>query len=217
MAGGDQWDYMSFWRNTSVQTILNNHVNVKKAPIGGTSAGLAVLGKFVYTAQTGSVSSNEALDNPYDSLIALTDDSLLRIPLFEQLITDSHFYERDRMGRLMSFMGRIQTDYDQVSVRGIGVSENTALCVEENGFATVVGSYEAYFLRSDKYPDICRPNTPLTYMNVTTVRADAGDRATFNMATWTGTNVYTYTLSADDGFLESSQSGGGIYASPTVR
>jgi hypothetical protein len=33
-AGGDQWDYISFFKDNAMETLLNNHVNVKNAPIG---------------------------------------------------------------------------------------------------------------------------------------------------------------------------------------
>jgi cyanophycinase len=38
IAGGDQSDYMNFWKGTAVETQLNNLI-ARGAPIGGTSAG----------------------------------------------------------------------------------------------------------------------------------------------------------------------------------
>ena len=62
-AGGDQSDYIKYWAGTEVQSILQSKsVNIT---IGGTSAGCAVLGNWVYTGEVGSITSSEALANPY--------------------------------------------------------------------------------------------------------------------------------------------------------
>src|SRR5689334_21516606 len=50
-AGGDQGDYISYWSDTEVQTILQDKIST--ITIGGTSAGLAILGNWVYTAVKG--------------------------------------------------------------------------------------------------------------------------------------------------------------------
>jgi cyanophycinase-like exopeptidase len=49
IAGGDQARYINFWKDTPVEDALNANIKDGK-PIGGTSAGLAVLGEFVYGA-----------------------------------------------------------------------------------------------------------------------------------------------------------------------
>ena len=43
IAGGDQSNYVRFWKGTPVAEALDPHVRAGK-PIGGTSAGLAMLG-----------------------------------------------------------------------------------------------------------------------------------------------------------------------------
>src|SRR5580698_860737 len=47
IAGGDQSRYVNFWKGTPVGDAINAHLAAGK-PIGGTSAGLAVLGEVVY-------------------------------------------------------------------------------------------------------------------------------------------------------------------------
>ena len=44
IAGGDQSTYVNLWRGTALQTAVNARV-AQGYPIGGTSAGLAVLGQ----------------------------------------------------------------------------------------------------------------------------------------------------------------------------
>jgi len=66
IAGGDQSDYVNLWKGTPVEDAINYLANVKKVPIGGTSAGMAVLGEFLYSAMTNSsLTSEEALADPF--------------------------------------------------------------------------------------------------------------------------------------------------------
>jgi cyanophycinase len=47
IAGGDQSRYVNFWKGTPVEDAINANIASGK-PIGGTSAGLAILGEFAY-------------------------------------------------------------------------------------------------------------------------------------------------------------------------
>ena len=47
ISGGDQGHYLRAWQGTPVEDAINAHLAAGK-PIGGTSAGLAVQGEFVY-------------------------------------------------------------------------------------------------------------------------------------------------------------------------
>ena len=69
IAGGDQANYIRDWKGTPVEDAINGHVAAGK-PIGGTSAGLAVLGEFVYgalgdRADDKDLASTDVLPNPY--------------------------------------------------------------------------------------------------------------------------------------------------------
>ena len=52
LAGGDQSNYVRYWKDSPVAKALDAHV-AKGRPIGGTSAGLAVLGGTAYGAMDG--------------------------------------------------------------------------------------------------------------------------------------------------------------------
>ncbi|HET6899583.1 MAG TPA: Type 1 glutamine amidotransferase-like domain-containing protein, partial [Vicinamibacteria bacterium] len=54
IAGGDQSDYVRFWKDTPVEDAINYLIHEKKVPVGGTSAGMAVLSGFLYSAMTPS-------------------------------------------------------------------------------------------------------------------------------------------------------------------
>ena len=133
LAGGDQANYVRYWKGTPVQTMLNAHVAANR-PIGGSSAGLAVLGRYSYTAfDGGSMESKVALANPYDAGVTLESD-FLHFKNLESVITDTHFSKRHRLGRLIAFVARLQKESDK-NIAGIGVDEKTALLVDGDGTA----------------------------------------------------------------------------------
>lgn len=200
IAGGDQADYLRLWKGTPLQDALNYALS-RGAVVGGTSAGLAVLGQFIFAAYRGTVYSPEALANPYNSYLTLERD-FLSIPLLQNIITDSHFVTRNRMGRLIVFMARIITDGWASLVKGLGVDEATALLVEANGLALAVGSGAAYFLLADHPPENCMPSTPLTFSSIPVYRIRSGGQ--FNLLTWQGSGGVSYHLSVLNGILSSS-------------
>jgi cyanophycinase len=207
IAGGDQNDYVTLWKGTPVEDAIH-YLVTRNVPIGGTSAGLAVMGEFAFTAAGGTIDSPTAVGNPYNNKVALGRDFLV-LPNMGGVITDSHFVTRDRMGRLVTFLARIVKDGWAPSAKGIGIDEMTALAVESNGSVTVLGSGAAYFLRTPGMPEVCQTKKPLTYLNLSVYRVSGS--ATFNLSTWSGSGGTAYTLSANAGVLTSSQAGGGIY------
>jgi cyanophycinase len=208
IAGGDQSDYVKYWKGTPVETAIEA-LAAKNIPIGGTSAGLAVMSSFSFTALNGTITSASALDNPYDKAMTLGRD-FLALPDMGGLIADPHLDARDRMGRLITFMARIVNDGWAGSVHGVGVDVETALLVEA-GQATRVGAGSAYFLRTVGLPEVCKPKTPLTYRNVTTQRLSGS--GVFDMRNWANYDGKTvnYSISAVNGVLSSTQPGGAIY------
>lgn len=153
IAGGDQANYVNFWNNTLVEAEIYEAV-LDNVPIGGTSAGLAVLGNIDFSAVEGTITSAEALLYPEDPRITiglkkdfLTPDettppmnnTILRY--MDNLITDSHFMQRDREGRLLTFMANMDArDLVPRLPLAIGVNEQTALLIENDGKAKVVGN-----------------------------------------------------------------------------
>jgi cyanophycinase len=134
LAGGDQANYVKYWKGTPVQRELNAHVRANR-PIGGSSAGLAVLGHFSYTAlDGGSLESKVALRQPGDASVTLEDD-FLHFRGMDHVITDTHFSRRCRLGRLIVFVSRINAEHPNAHAFGVGVDEKTALLVEGDGIA----------------------------------------------------------------------------------
>ena len=208
IAGGDQSTYVNLWRGTAVQTGVNFLLNTKRTPVGGTSAGLAVLSQFIYTGAVGSVTSSEALANPFHSFVTL-DRDLFQSALGTNKIYDSHFVTRDRMGRSLVFLARIVNNGWATQPRGIGVNEHTAILVTPDGAATMAGTGAAYFLQAPGPAQVLSPGTPLTYFNIGVYKVPQG--GTFNFSTWSGTGGVPYMLNVNAGSLSSTQAGGNIY------
>ena len=208
IAGGDQSTYVALWRGTAVQSGVNFLLNSKLAPVGGTSAGLAVLSQFIYTGAIGSVTSSQALANPFHRYVTI-DRDLFQSSLGVNKLYDSHFVTRDRMGRSLVFLARIVNNGWATQPRAIGIDEETALLVMPGGAATMVGTGAAYFLQAPGPAQVLADKTPLTYLNIGVYKAPQG--ATFNLSTWTGTGGVAYTLNVNNGSVTSTQAGGNIY------
>ena len=209
IAGGDQYDYISQWKGTALQfaieTMMANNI-----PIGGTSAGLMVLGQIDFSAANGTIYSAEAMNDPYSKRLTL-DTGFLSADSLQATVTDAHLDTRDRMGRLMAFIARsIKDGLASVgAMRGIGVDVETALLVE-NGKATLTGLGAAYFLKPSIAPTVCEPKTPLTFRSVGVAKLMQG--GSFDLGRWQGSGLTAkYNLSVETGVLTSDQPGGSPY------
>lgn len=201
IAGGDQSRYVNYWKGTPVEDALHALV-ARGGPIGGTSAGLAILAEFGFGAREGGITSKEALPDPFGKSVAL-DRDFLELPGLENLITDTHFVERDRLGRLLVFLARIQHDGWSATPRAIAVDRETAVLVEPSGKATVAGRNTAYFLSTTVAPDVCEAGKPLTLRGVNVYRINAS--GTFDLPAWRGSGGLAYSLDAVNGVVTSSR------------
>lgn len=171
-AGGDQWNYVSFFKDNALEDLINAHIITKHAPIGGTSAGMAILGGKYFSAQNGTISSAQAMNNPYHANLTIGQDDFLQVPFLANVITDTHYDNPDRRGRHAAFLAKLKTSNSRVF--GIACNEYVAVCIDDAGIARVFGDYPAYdefayFIQSncnlapDSVPEVCTPNTPLTW------------------------------------------------------
>jgi cyanophycinase-like exopeptidase len=173
MAGGDQWNYVRYWRNSPVDSLINKLILKKNIVIGGTSAGMAVLGQYYFSAENNTVTTAEALANPFDTKVTVDSTSFFKVPSLKHVITDSHYDERNRRGRHTVFMSRILKDYNDTNVLGIACNESAAVCIESNGKARVFGTFpnkntKAYFImpnceNGDMTPEQFATNKPLIW------------------------------------------------------
>jgi cyanophycinase-like exopeptidase len=226
IAGGDQSHYIRFWKGTALEVTLKALMK-KNVPIGGTSAGLAVLGQFDYSALYQSVLSAAAMQDPYNKDITFDPNPLslqggfIAPPALKNLIFDSHFDSRERMGRLIAFISRIvapvttpggtfgciggvlpASSGGDTTARGIGIDVETALLVQGNGDgkpvtatrvtnASTTTESAVYFVRPSVPPSVCKPRTPLTVSTVE-VRKLADSTTVFNLSEWRGVPLYKH-------------------------
>lgn len=196
IAGGDQSNYVNYWKGTGIDSILNYLANTKGIPMGGTSAGMMVLGWNYYSAQFNSVTSAAALANPFNADMTLGQDDFLKMPWMKHVITDTHYDNPDRKGRHMAFLSRLMTGSGD-TVRGIACDEYTAVCIDAAGKARVYGEFpteddNAYFLRVN----CALPNNPETITNgqpLNWVRSNAAVKVYAVKGTMNGANFLNLT------------------------
>ncbi|MEZ5474818.1 MAG: isoaspartyl peptidase/L-asparaginase [Steroidobacteraceae bacterium] len=183
IAGGDQARYVRYWKDTPVAAALDAHVAANK-PLGGTSAGLAILGEFLYGAMDdGSIKSAEALADPLGPANTI-EQNFLHISLLRGIVTDTHFRERDRLGRLLAFLAKAHalTKDQNTQLWGLGVDESAAVAVEPDGSAHVYSTEPngaAWLVKADLAADAQMPGRPLQLRRVEAV--GAGPQSTLNV------------------------------------
>jgi cyanophycinase-like exopeptidase len=176
LAGGDQANYIRYWKGTPVQNALNEHVRAKR-PLGGSSAGLAILGRYSYTAlDGGSLESKAALPNPFSDAVTLESD-FLRLHFLGDVITDSHFSQRSRLGRLIVFVARIDEQRGDLKVSGVGIDERSALIIDGRGIGRLAAGSagSAWLVRETRPPQVLRAGAPLSAddVQITRIAADS--------------------------------------------
>lgn len=228
-AGGNQWTYISYWRNTPIDSAINQAIQQRNIVIGGTSAGMAIQGKYYFSAQNGTVTSTAALSNPYNNTVTIDSSSFIYNNYLGNTITDTHFDNPDRKGRLMTFLARIKTGYG-VYANAIACDEYTAVCIDTNGIARVFGGHptyddNAYFIQSNceltiQTPENCSTGNPLTWnlgglaVKSYQIKGDSTGSKTFNLNTWqSGTGGTWYNWFVSNGNF-SEQTGTPINCSP---
>ena len=198
-AGGDQWDYVWYWRGTPIDSLIRDAIQQRHVVVGGTSAGMAIQGQYYFTAENGTITSGTALQNPYATTATVDSVSFMGNALLARTITDTHYDNPDRRGRQASFLARIYQDWG-IEARGIACDEYTAVCIDTTGLATVYGDYpsnddNAYFIQVNceaalRGPETCQPATPLDWrrdsmaLRVYRVKGTPTGQHSFNLIDW---------------------------------
>ena len=191
IAGSDQAEYLRFWKDTPLEAAITTRV-AEGMTIGGSSAGAVVLGGHIHSAARGSVTSRVALRTPYDRRVTFAS-GFLALPGLDSVVIDSHVGERHREGRLVAFMARL-AKHSRLPVRGIGLDEGTAVVIDADGDAMVLGSGGALILEGSHPPQRCTRKKPLTYRSLTGFIAEENDA--FDTVTWNGEGIESVVVSA---------------------
>ncbi len=222
-AGGDQWDYISYWRGTPVDSLINDGLLNRHLVIGGTSAGMAIQGKYYFSAENGTVTSATALSDPHNMNVTVDSNAFIKNGILSDVITDTHYDNPDRKGRHTTFLARILTDYSVVG-KGIACDEYTAVCIDSSGIASVFGEHptyddNAYFIQpncdlSDFSPEICSAGNALTWdrsgevLKVYAVKGTFNGINSFDLNDWkTGSGGSWEHWSVNSGVLTENSAG----------
>lgn len=172
-AGGDQCNYVRWIKGTRTAEAVES-VYRRGGAVGGTSAGLAIQGQIVYdSCPNQSAVSKDVLADPYSVDVSLSRD-FFHWPTMRGIITDTHFTQRDRLGRLLVFIARTLSAGDLRRVEGVGVSEATVLLVDKKGVGRVMGKGPVHVIVGDREPDVIEPRIPLTYHGYKIWRFETG-------------------------------------------
>jgi len=222
ISGGDQATYVSYWKDTPVEDAINYLINTKKVPVGGTSAGCAILGKFYYSAANTSITSAQALANPYNTGVTIGVNDFLDSSILANTITDTHYDNPDRRGRQTAFLARMWKDLGAgLNAKGIGVFEKTAVCIDQNGIARVYAPTTASFayfyqMESNSTPETVVSGSPLTWNNagkgvkIVKIPGNTAGSNTFDLNNWittSGTGISWGTIKVVSGTLTETLGG----------
>lgn len=197
IAGGDQTKYVNYWKDKPVEAALLYLIHEKNAVIGGTSAGMAILSEAYFRAANGTVTSAEALSNPFNAKVDLGFGDFLVCPVLKNTITDTHYDNPDRRGRHVAFLARL-TQTTGARYRGIACEEYTAVCIDTTGMGRVFGTNNeqdyAYFLQvncTQPYaPENCVSGMPLHWvrgneaLKVCKIKGTSNGANTFDLRDW---------------------------------
>ena len=203
LAGGNQADYINYFKGQGVGSALNYLINTKFAPVGGTSAGMAIQGQYYHP---GAADNATVLQNPTAALIG---NNFLANSALTKLVTEPHFAQRARQPRLTGFLASMLYNYGLAwqDVRGVSADEATAVAIDTAGVGKVFGSGNANFVRPTGAPETLSPGTPLTWyvgakaLNVYQVPGTPTGTNSFNFGTWSGTGGSTHTWYVNNGVI----------------
>jgi cyanophycinase-like exopeptidase len=199
--GGDQANYV-WWKGSPLAAALER-LYKRGGVVAGNSAGLAIQGEWAYDSvaadAAGSdveVTTKNAVPNPSEPIISFTHD-LFDWPPLRGVITDTHFVKRDRLGRLVVFLARLQQQQGAHNIMGLGIDAESAICVDKRGIGTFKRqgpNGSALFLQGGT----ARPITvgrPIVYTGITVTLLDR-ENQTFDFNTRCA-QAPSYELSVD--------------------
>ncbi|VYU19573.1 cyanophycinase [Clostridium tertium] len=163
--GGDQLRITSLLGGTNIYDAIKD-ASLNGCIIVGTSAGASVMSDTM-------IVKGEDDESPRKCTLKMAPG----LGLVEGVMIDQHFAQRGRVGRLLTGIAQ------NPEVLGVGIDEDTALVVRDNGDAQVVGSGAVYILdaRNITYSNVSEQNYKevLSMFNVSLHVLKEGDK--FNL------------------------------------
>jgi len=137
--GGDQNKLMQLITQLEIKTTL--HLAYQRgAMIGGSSAGAAVMSKWMITG-------NQLKSKEYEPTFSKLEEGNVELVeglgFLEKVVIDQHFVKRSRYNRLLSVV------LEKKGMKGVGIDEGTAIYVKE-GRAEVYGLSQVIVITNKK-------------------------------------------------------------------
>lgn len=160
--GGDQLRITSLLGGTNIYDAIKE-ASLNGCIIVGTSAGASVMSDTM-------IVKGEDDESPRKCTLKMAPG----LGLVEGVMIDQHFAQRGRVGRLLTGIAQ------NPEVVGVGIDEDTALVVRDNGDAQVVGNGAVYILdgRNITYSNVSEQNSDevLSMFNVNLHVLKEGDK-----------------------------------------
>jgi cyanophycinase len=199
-SGGDQAHYVR-WKGSPLIKAVQRLYN-RGGVVGGTSAGLAILGEFVFDSVAADATNGEvdvatadAVANPAEPTISFTHRLFSFSPM-RSVITETHLVQRNRLGRCIVFLARLQAMTPHQTM-AVAIDVHSAIVIDRHGIGTLKlehGRGEALLVRLTQQTPITA-GKPLIARNVRIILLNRdGQHVDFN--TWCAA-APTYFINVD--------------------
>ncbi len=170
-AGGDACGYIRWLKDSPVEAAVKA-VFKRGGAVGGRGAGTAIQGEIAYeSCPDQSTESSDALLDPFHAGVTLAR-GFFEWPGMRGVITDTHFQQRDRLGRLLVFLAR---SWQGRPLTGLGISEGTVALVDRKGAGIVMGAGPVHLIAADSPPQRLERGIPLEHRGVSIWRFEPGE------------------------------------------
>jgi cyanophycinase-like exopeptidase len=192
--GGSQHSYVD-WPEELHRAVWG--VYQRGGVLAGGSAGMALLAGHVYDARAADdlgidqVSSAAAVVDPGPQAAPLSFSTVYPLGFLEDVVTDTHFIERDRFGRTTVFLAHLGD-----GVRAIACDANNSLMVSRNGLAEFIpgDARGACFIITPTTP--FGTDLPFAARCLRVTRLDKEGQG-FDLLEWTPLSGSSYSVNVD--------------------
>jgi cyanophycinase len=133
--GGDQNRIMEVLKDEELFKIMHEMYK-NNVVFAGTSAGTAIMSEIMITGE-----------GDFKVIDGSKVETKKGLGLVNEMIIDQHFIKRQRQNRLIGLI------FKNPKLLGVGIDENTALVVEQNRYAEVLGESQVMIFEALKQPN----------------------------------------------------------------
>ena len=179
LKGGDQGEYYDKWNGTLLESHIRNVVQTRGGAVGGTSAGAMSQAQYCFCGGADLISADVLADakTPYLDDVSQPGTSGIHtdfLSLVANVVIDTHYTQRGRMGRLLGVLARAVEDSGNRTIVAIGLDQKTGIVIR-NGIAEVIGTGEAAFIQESESSVLRRDaGRPLFYTDLQLDRLTEG-------------------------------------------